>query len=466
MFIGSPVMPDALFNDGIETTLDAMRELSGINCVMTYSNNYASRQYRPNFAPPIDGVSGHEVTDLYVRTHEKYYTDTPLRQQRNPDALWSDRDLIDELCEAAKPRGMDVYARILEPYVITGAIPGLEACAEIDANGEPGKNACFNHPDYMAFWEAVVTDLVESHPEMAGFKFGQERGGPFLTALGGTPATCFCEYCTKLAKQRGLDPSAAREGMLALQKYGADHRQPLAETSDDRRPRDGYMVTLLRLFSRHPGLLAWERFWMDSRENQRRRMYAVMKKIRPTLQVGWHIDHGMSWDLITRATWDYADMVAHSDWLSIGLYFDCMGHRSFSHFRKNYESVIFADARPETAYHMYLSALGFDPEVEPKYASQLEEALSFSAEYVYAESRRAIAGVKAAKGKTKIYSRIGFNVPLKPTVEVSEEEAYQATTRALQAGADGLWVGREWDELKPANAAALGRAARDWMSKK
>jgi hypothetical protein len=205
---------------------------------------------------------------------------------------------------------------------------------------------------------------------------------------------------------------------------------------------------------------------MDSRENQRRRMYATIKRIRPECQVGWHIDHGMSWDLITRATWDYADMVAHSDWLSIGLYFDCMGPRSFNHFRKNYESLLFADARPDLAHALYFSMLGYDPKREPSYTDQLAGAKSLSAEYVYTETRRALAGVRAAKGKTLIYSRIGFNVPLKPTLEVSEDEVYKATTRALEAGADGLWVGREWDELKPANAAALGRAARDFLKNK
>lgn len=32
---------------------------------------------------------------------------------------------------------------------------------------------------------------------------------------------------------------------------------------------------------------------------------------------------------------------------------------------------------------------------------------------------------------------------MKPVVEVSEEEIYRATTSAIEAGADGLWVGHE-----------------------
>ena len=461
MFIGSPVTPQILFNQGVDATLDAMRELAEVNTVMTFSNNMVMRQYQPHFAPGIDKISGHELTDIYVRTHDRYYEKTPLKQRRNPDALWSDRDLIDELCAAAKPRGMQVYARILEPYVITGAIPGMEKCAEINALGEPGPNVCFNHPDYMEFWNAVVTDLVESHPDLAGFKFGQERGGPLMNSLGGGTATCFCKHCIKLAKERGVNERAAREGMLALQTFAREHTQPLEAPVEEKRPRDGYFVTFLRLLAKHPDLLSWERFWMDSRENQRRRIYKTIKSLRATVSVGWHIDHGMSWDLITRAYWDYADMTDHSDWLSIGLYFDCMGPRSLNHFRKYYESLLFADATPELGHAMYFSMLGYDPKLEPGYATQKAKQTSLSAEYVYRETRRAVAGVG---GRTKIYSRIGFDVPMNK-IPVTEEEVYHATTRALEAGSDGLFVGREWDELKLQNAAAFGRAVRDWKQK-
>jgi hypothetical protein len=45
---------------------------------------------------------------------------------------------------------------------------------------------------------------------------------------------------------------------------------------------------------------------------------------------------------------------------------------------------------------------------------------------------------------------------------VTPEEVYQAVTKALDAGVDGLWVGREWDELKAANAEAFGNAIRDY----
>lgn len=462
MLIGTPALTLGLYQRGVEASLDAMREQAGINTVLAYVNTLQLRQYRPGFGPNIDEATGRPTTDVYVRTHDHYYGRTPLKHRRNPDTLWNDRDIFDELAELAPSRGMKVYARILEPYVITGAIPGMEACAEIDADGRPGENVCYNHPDYMAYWEAVVTDLIESHPSIEGFKFGQERGGPLFQALNGDTATCFCPHCVKLASERGLNITAARAGMKALQAYAAAHTQPAGSFDESLRPRDGYFATFLRLLSQYPELLAWERFWMDSRENQRRRIYAVIKKIRPSVQVGWHIDHGMSWNIFARANLDYAAMVPHSDWLSIAVYFDCMGPRSFNHFRRNYERLLFADSRPSLGHAFYFSMLGFDPQSEPSYDEQLAQPRPLGADYVYAETRRAVLGVRAAGGKTRVHARIGFDVPLKPVFEISSDQVYQATTRALEAGADGLWLGREWDELKPAGIAGFDRAVRDW----
>jgi len=464
MLIGSPAMPQGLYQNGIGPTLDAMQELACINTVMTFSNNMVGRQYRPGHAPTSDPATGTPVTDVFVRCDERHYAATPLRQAKDPSHLYADRDILDELEEAATPRGMQVYARILEPYIITGAIPGLEACAEHDLHGRSTQTVCFNHPDYMAFWDAVVADLVIGHPGLAGFKFGQERGGPLMRTLGGGQATCFCTHCRTLARQRGIDAEAARAGFLALQAHGEAHRQPSNGPDASRRPIEGYLVSLLRILIRHPALLAWERFWTDSREDQRRRIHRTIKQIRPSVQVGWHVDHGMSWDLMTRAAWDYADMVGHSDWLSIGLYFDCMGPRSFNHFRQNYERLLLADAPPALAHALYFSFLGFDPATQPGYAEQLEKQCALSEDYVASETCRAVRAVRATGAATQVHARIGFDVPL-CDIPISEEQVMRATTSALEAGADGLWIGREWDELKPANAAAAGRAIRDWQQR-
>ena len=454
MFIGTPVLPVYLYEKGIADAFDEMQELCDINTVMTFSHTHVARQYRAGFEPLKD-EHGNEITDVFVKTHQKYYAN-PALMGKNPDAKYADRDLLDEMHEAAVPRNMDIYARILEPYVITGAIPGFEAFAEVNTQGEKGKHVCYNHPEYIRYWHSVIDDLIISHPYLKGFKFGQERGGPMFASLSGNSATCFCEHCQKLARDRKIDVEEARNGMIAFKTF-ADKVK-----NENYEPIDGYFVSFMRILAEYPDVLAWEKFWMDSREQQRKRMYKQIKELNPKVQVGWHIDHGMTWDLITRTFWDYSKMGPYSDWLSTAVYFDSMGRRSMQHFDKFYKKILFADADVKYSYPMYLSMLGYDPEIEPPLEAHRAHDTSFSSDYVYRECKRA---VEAVGGAAKVYARPGFDMP-GYDCNVQPNDTYQAAMKALEAGVDGVWVGREWDELKKENAEAFGRAIKVFLAKK
>jgi len=451
LFIGAPVLPEFLFEKGITDTLDAMQELADIRTVMTFSHSHVFRQYNPGFSPKTDS-EGHPLTDLYIKPDQQYY---PVKKWMglSEGLKYSGRDVLDELYPEAIKREMQIYARILEPYRITGAIPGFEEFAEVDAHGEEGTDVCFNHPGYIAYWEAVIEDLVKSHPFIHGFKYGQERAGPLHQALNGHVGTCFCEHCTALAKKRNIDMENARKGMFALQDYS--QRIKKGET-----PHDGKFVMFFRQISKYPHLLSLERLWMDSREKQRIRMYRQIKEINPFIQVGWHIDHGMTWDLFTRAFDEYGKKGSYSDWLSVAVYFDSMGRRSMNHYNKRYRDMLFGDSSPEHSFPMYLSMLGYDPTQQPPLEAHEKNDTSFNpADYVYNECLRA---VKNVNGKAKIYARPGFDMP-GYNCNIQPEDVFSATTAALKAGVDGLWCGREWDELKPENAAAFGKAVRAYQ---
>ena len=68
--------------------------------------------------------------------------------------------------------------------------------------------------------------------------------------------------------------------------------------------------------------------------------------------------------------------------------------------------------------------------------------------------------VKAVSGETQVQARPGFDMP-GYDCNVTPEQVYSAVRQALNAGVDGLWCGREWDELKPENAEAFGKAIKD-----
>jgi len=449
LFLGTPVLPEYLFEQGIPVTLDRMQELAGIKTVMTFSHAHVFRQYNAGFASKTD-QQGNPLTDVYVHTHAEYYA-RPSLQGRSPGTKFDGRDVLDELHEETQKRNMEVYARILEPYRITGVIPGFDEFAEIDSEGEKGPNVCFNHPGYIGYWNSVIDDLVKSHLYLNGFKFGQERAGPMHEALGGRAGTCFCKHCQEKAAQRNINMKKAREGVRALQDYSNRIKQ-------DEDPVDGNFVTFLRILAEYPDLLSLEKMWMDSREDQRRRMYTQIKGINPDIQVGWHIDHGMTWDLLTRAFNDYSTMGPYSDWLSTAVYFDSMGRRSRNHYNKNIRDLLLGDATPDISYPMYLSMLGYDPSQQPSLSQHEKEDTPFSAEYVYAECKRA---VRAVNGAAKVYARPGFDMPGYDCT-IQPQQVYDAVTRALDTGVDGLWCGREWNELKEENIIAFGKAVRDY----
>ncbi len=85
--------------------------------------------------------------------------------------------------------------------------------------------------------------------------------------------------------------------------------------------------------------------------------------------------------------------------------------------------------------------------------------LGFSPDYVYRETRRSVA---SANGKTKIYSGIGFDVP--GSAPDDPQKIYEATLKAFEAGAGGIVVSREYEEMRIPNLRAVGRAVRELKS--
>jgi len=91
--------------------------------------------------------------------------------------------------------------------------------------------------------------------------------------------------------------------------------------------------------------------------------------------------------------------------------------------------------------------------VEPKLSELLQKG--FSPDYVFRETKHSLA---SANGKTKIYTGIGFDVPGSPADD--PETVYQATRKAFEAGANGIVISREYEEMRVANLKAVGRAVR------
>ena len=291
--------------------------------------------------------------------------------------------------------------------------------------------------------------------DIDGFMWCSERQGALNRAIGanhgalmnpGAP-TCFCSYCVQKGMDQGIKVERAREGFKAL-------RQWVHSAQTDPRPSDGYFVTFWRLLLRYPEILAWEQFWTDSQHEVYGVINSAAKRIKPQLQVGFHVWHANSFSPFYRAEQDYSRLRQTSDFLKVVLYNNCAGPRMVEYIR-NIQSTIFRDCPPEEVLQLHYNILGYQGE------ANLENlpTTGFSPDYVARETRRAIAGVQ---GAIPIYPGIDIDIPTgEKDKKTQPSDVREAVTAALTAGAPGVILSRKYSEMRLANLSAVGEALRE-----
>ena len=130
---------------------------------------------------------------------------------------------------------------------------------------------------------------------------------------------------------------------------------------------------------------------------------AAVKRVRPGLQVGFHIEHVNSFNPIFRATRSYADLATKADFLKVVVYNNCGGER-YANFIRNVGSTVFRDVPKEELLRFNNHLLNYGDE------AKLEELATagLSADYVFRETQRALAGVQ---GKCRILPGIDIGIP-------------------------------------------------------
>src|SRR5262249_36220786 len=330
-------------------------------------------------------------------------------------------------------------------------IENFSSVVTIDVYGHPTNVACWNHPDYKNLWSATAEDLFRSY-DLDGFQWGAERMGPLMNVImpwNDTPPTCFCEHCRARGKANGIDAERARKGYQELFEYV----QGLM--AGNPKPAEGVFTVFLRHLLRYPEILSWEYQYRLGREEVMKGMFDTIKRIKPAAQVGWHVDHQpSSWDPVYRAELSYAEMAPYSDFIKIILYHAVLVPRIRSWYLERLHRTILSEVSLDQSLELYYALFSYDKNSEPKVADLA--AKGFSSDYVNRETKRSVA---SAAGKTKIYSGIGFDVPGSPPDD--PEKIYLATLKAFEAGAGGIVVSREYEEMRVANLKAVGRAVRE-----
>ena len=464
-FVGIQMGPHSLFDEGIEPCLDFIQRTAAVNAVLVYSQSYLIDSHRPtetlaqDHELPFKELSGRKLPFVWVRPREGYYSGTILRY-RKPDSgtEFADRDLFVELLEPVRKRGMKLYARILETSgkPVMDGIENFEKVFAIDAYGKPMEMGCWNNPDYKNFWSATAEDLFRSY-EIDGVQWGAERHGPLMsTILSGEAPFCFCQFCQARCQAQGINVERARKGFVEL------HTSVRALMQGTQKP-GGAFTGLLRVLLRYPEVLAWEYQYRLSREEVAQGMYSTVKKIQPKAEVGWHVDHQQSsWDQIYRAEMTYGEMAAYSDFIKPIVYHDILGPRVRWWVLERLQKSVLSEVSLEDSLDIYYDIFGYDKKREPS-VEKLDQT-GFSPDYVYRETKRT---VEEAGGKAKVYPGIGFDVPWNGKHYPSApENVYQAVRKGFEAGASGIVISREYDEMRRANLEAVGRGVRDSGGKK
>jgi len=455
--------PHTMLDEGIEHTLDLIQSTAAINTLMVYSHTYHSNLSKPpqmlatDHGVPFRDPRNRKFPSVWVRHHEQYFGNTALRHQAVDSSFeYAGRDLFAEMLPAVRQRGMKLYARILEGSgpEAAGNIRGYERAETRDVNGRATLVPCWNNPDYRNFWTATVEDLFRSY-ELDGLQWGAERQGPLMNVIlpwNNSAPICFCEHCQARGRARGIDPERARLGFEKLYNYV----RGLA--ARDARPPEGVFGGFLGILLRYSEILAWEYQYRLSREEVLEAMYQTAKAIKPKAQVGWHVDHQpSSWDIVYRAEMSYAEMARYSDFIKFIAYHDILGPRIRSWYLARFQRTILSELTLEESLNLYYDLFGYDKNQEPKLDQLATTGLS--PDYVFRETRRSVA---SAEGKTKIYTGVGFDVPWGSNhVAADPRKVYECVLKSFEAGAAGIVVSREYEEMRLPNLQAVGRAMRE-----
>jgi hypothetical protein len=455
--IGIQVGAISFVDEGTEKVLDVLQERGCVNtlflAVFTYGRGIAGRQI-PGYPLPDHGKKVYDLNyhgGNFATPHPQYYKNTVIQPAHAPDH--GDLDILAEVLPAVKKRGMKVICWMED--VFRSDLPNIKQVQEKDLYGRNQDTLCVNNPNYLNFFSGLVEDFARSY-DVDGIMWGSERQGALCDSLGATHdtppidpgnVTCFCEFCYKKARERGINPDRAKQGFLELEKYVRSARS-------GKRPADGYFVQFWRILLRYPELAAWEMMFTDSLRETYATLYKTVKTAKPAIPVGWHIWHNTSFNPIYRAEQDWQELSKYSDFIKVVMYNNCGGER-MALYVDNIGSTLYGDLTKQQLTEFTYEVMGYK---ERSYDEIPYTGLS--SDYVYRETKRALEGV--AGTKTQIWPGLDIDIPTEENnSKRTPQSVKDAVSAAFRAGAPGIILSRKYSEMKLTNLSGAGDAIRE-----
>jgi hypothetical protein len=455
--IGIQVGAISFVDEGTEQVLDILQERACVNtlflAVFTYGRGIAGRQI-PGYPLPDHGKQAYDLNyhgGNFATPHPQYYKNTVIKPAHAPDH--GDLDILAEVIPAAKKRGMKVICWMED--VFRPDLPKIEKVQERDLYGRNMETLCVNNPNYLNFFTGLVEDFARSY-DVDGIMWGSERQGALCDSLGATHdtppvdpgnVTCFCEFCYKKARARGINPERAKQGFLELEKF-------VRASRGGKRPSDGYFVEFWRILLRYPELAAWEMQFTDSLRETYAALYKTVKTAKPAIPVGWHIWHNNSFNPIYRAEQDWTELSKYSDFIKVVMYNNCGGER-IALYVDNIGSTLYGDLTKQQLAEFTYEVMGYK---EPSYDQIPHTGLS--ADYVFRETKRALEGV--AGTNTQIWAGLDVDIPTEANnSKCTPQSVKEAVHAAFKGGAPGVILSRKYSEMRLANLSGAGDAIRE-----
>ncbi len=474
-------IPAVSFSDeGVDKVLDTVQERAGVNtlsiAVFSYGRGIEGRQI-PGHPLPDHGIQKYDTDTFhggdYAEVHPEFYAGTIFKNFRAPEL--GNFDVLGEVVPKARKRGMKCICWFEDVYN-PRLLDNFEKAAEVDVYGRKTDQSCLNNPHLRNFLSSMVEDWTKSY-DVDGVMWCCERQGALNNAIdadhGQAVLTCFCEHCIRKGEQQGINVERARQGLMQLDQWvRAAWTRP--------RPSDGYFVTFWRLLLEYPEILAWEKLWTDSQLEVYGQIYGTVKSINSNLEAGFHVMHLNSFNPFYRAEQDYRKLSQHADILKVCMYNNCAGPR-MADYIDGVHSTIWHDVPAQSLLELYYNILGYQGEAP---LDKLRTA-GFSSDYVYRETKRALADVESARipvgapntdiagaavgedvsglaNTTLIYPGIDIDIPTgKGQKKTQPSDVRNAVKAAFNAGAPGIILSRKYSEMRLENLSGAGAALKD-----